>query len=342
MPPTQLGLRVAYCVSMWALWGQHPATESLLHAFLEAARLGGEPVYQIRCLDLLSILETERGDVRKSGDYLKQAVQIHDPTLDAGTVSVTASKYAVCLGRLGQMELAVERLEAQIQKEKACGEWEALCFTLLHLGELLLEDNQFEQAQFYLNQGVFHAEPWQPLLLPYFWQKLGDAAFKQEDFAGARACLNHGLTASRRNGTPDRQAWAYWDLAKVSFHQDCREEAEAHLRESILIFQAIHEPHSILRCLLQLAKYCIAWEQPVRAAMLLGSVDRAREEYCFRDTAKDAISTEPLADVIRQSIGTPIYEENWQWGRQRTLVQAVDFILHQKQPQAKVFRLKEV
>lgn len=332
IPLTLLGLRVAYCVSMWALWGKHPATEPLLHALLEAARCCSEPIYQIRCLDLLSILEAERGNVCKSGEYMEEAVQIDAPNIDACTLSRVTAKSAVNRGRRGDLESAVKLLEAQIQSEKHRGEWEALCITFFHLGELLLEYEKYERAQYYLNEGVLLSEQWQPLLLPYFWQKLGDAAFKQGDFARAKACLNHGLMASRRNGTPDRQGWSQWDLARVSFQEGAREDAEAHLREGIRIFQAIHEPHSVTRFLVKLAEYCIAWEQHPRAAILLGSVDRAREEYHFRDTANAQILTERLAATLRQSFGAAMYEENWQWGRQMTLTQTVDFILKSPKP----------
>ena len=108
-------------------------------------------------------------------------------------------------------------------------------------------------------------------------------------------------------------------MAGLAFRQGDREGAQTHLSACISLFEANHEPRSITQCLVKLAKFCVAWKQYRRAAILLGTADQAFDEYHFTLTVREQTARDELAAQICLELGSEVWQSDWEQGRQMAI-----------------------
>ena len=325
MPPTLLGLYVTRCVATLALWNGHPAHEPLLHHLLALACLCEERFYEMDALGMLSDMEEDREDLSKSLAYLERAIKIAKRNGDTLYVTGLTAKAAIKTAQIGKVDMAINRMQGQLQEGKQSSDFRLIGTALYSLGVILYKQGDYTKARLYWNESLPLVEQFLPGYLPDLWRQLGWVALEQKDYTEAYRCLEKAVVASQENLAIDREGWTRWDIAEVSFQEGNPEKAVANLKEAILLFQSSYEPRSVAQCLIKLAKFCIGWKQYSRAATLLSGAKRAFEEFHFTISAKERKSQENLSVQLCQLLDTEAWEIHSELGKQMTLDQCIAF-----------------
>lgn len=325
IPPTLLGLRMTHHIGTWAMWGGYLASEALLLQLLKMARLCGEKSYEIYALDMLGVLEEERGNYRQVLEYAEEAIVVATQHTNYYIQVGMKSKAALQMARLGDIEGAKTRLRASLQEGKSSGDWRVLSPTLYALGEIAFAQGDYAEAEACWKESVSLHEEFFPRALPNLWRDLARIARNQNDPVEAWRCLEQALATSQQQKVLDREGWTRWDMAELAFQQGDRAGAKAHLNECLIVFQAISEPRSLTLCLIHLAKFCDAWQQPLRAATLLGSADRAIEENRFMTSSTQQQSRAELTARLRCTLDSAAWQAAWERGLAMPLTQAIAY-----------------
>lgn len=327
---TPRGFQIAFWSGQWALWSRHYAAESLLLRLLENARLASNTKYQGKALDLLCALELQRNNFDQARERAESWLRLAPPEADACEISAHRSISALYLARTGKVEQALHLLEAQLEEERQREDWQSFCVTSRTLGEMLLEQQEYRAAQPYLEQATALTAHWYPQDLTYLWRFQAKGAIGLADYGHAWHCLEQALRISRQKRQKDREAWTRWDMAELAFQEGRRNETETQMLACILALKENEEELNISRCLLRLAKYCMAWGQPARSVTLLGNAQRGIENLGMERTEEEERLFRELVEQTGMLLEKRAWQAAWKHGEHMTLDQAIDFLRVQK------------
>ena len=322
LPPTKVSALVGFCVGSWAQWLGDPASEKLLKQALEVARACGEHLLQMHVLESLTHLEEERGNDRQALEYAEAALTCAEASGDRDYVSEYSAKVALRLWHAGERGLARQRLQTMLQEGRQSGHWPLLYYSLWALGEIALEQKEYEEARACYEEILPFAERYLPLTLPNHWRSQGRAACMQADYTEARRCLEQALAISRQMHAADREGWTRWDMAEVAFRQGDAPEAREQMRHCLAVFESLDERRSMAQCLRKLAKFFAAWGQAAHAVLLLASAERAYRDQEMAPNPTTQKAAQDLAAGLRGTLTPTEWQAAWEHGSAMTLAQA--------------------
>ena len=322
MPVTPLGLLVTFQTACWALWQSDAAAEMLFQRVLSDAETCGNILWQIHAINLLVYMELERGNHSPVVEYSERMLALLPADADLYYRSNVIGRAALSRAKMGQGDSTRAAMEQMLADGRYHDRWETIFPALNALADIAFEQGDYAAACDYGKQCLPYTETHQPSHLPNQYRGMARSAAAQKDYAAAWDYFEAGLEVSRRTRAFDREGWIRFDMAEIAFQQGNRAEAQAHLCASIAVFQACHEPHSVARCLVRMARFSAAWDCPERAAVLLGSVERAHAEYKFAAPAKEQQGRADLAAEVRRAMDSAAWQTAWERGRTMTLEQA--------------------
>jgi predicted ATPase/DNA-binding SARP family transcriptional activator len=327
MPPTAVGVRVAYSVASWALWLGDPASEHLLKQALEVACASGENLWQMLVLAALMSLEEERGDKRQALGYAEATLACAKASRDIAYISEYTAKVALHLWNLGEVETARQRLQTMLQEGRQSGDWHLLYYSLWGLGKIALAQGEYAEASACCQEILPLAERYLPFTQPDLWRSLGWAACMQQDYPAAWRCFDQALAISQQMHVHDREGWTRFDMAEVAFRQGDAPRAREQLCYSLSVFESIHEPRSVVQCLQKFAKFYAAWGQTTCAVVLLASAERACQEQEFTADVESQEAARELAAMLRSTLDPVEWQTAWKHGSAMTPTQATAYAL---------------
>ena len=322
MPVTLLGLLVTFQTACWALWQGEPAAETLFQRVLSDAETCGNVRWQIHALDMFSCMELERHNPPSVVEYSERVLALLPPKLDPYYRNNVIGRAAMGRACMGQGGVARAAMEQMLTDGRYHNQWEVIFPALNALADIAFHQGDYAAARDYWLLCLPYTEKHYPAHLPNQYRSLARAAAALKDYTAAWDYAETALEISRRARAVDREGWTCYDMAEIAFQQGNRMEAQAHLCKSIAVFHAIHEPHSIARCLVKMAKFSIQWDYPERAAVLLGSAERAHAEFRFAASATEHQGRAELAAEVRLAMGSEAWQMAWERGNTMTLEQA--------------------
>ena len=322
MPAAPLGLLVTFQTACWALWQGDAAAETLFQRVLSDAETRGNVRWQIHALNLLAFMELERDNHPPVVAYSERMLTLLTADADLYYRNSAIGRAALSRARMGQGDIARVEMEQLLADGKYHDQWATIFPALNALAHVASCQGDYAAARAYWQESLPYTETHDPAHLPNLYRSLARAAAAQKEYSAAWEDLETGLEISRRTHARDREGWTRFDMAELAFQQGDETGAKAHLGQSIAVFQAIHEPHSVARCLAKMAKFCVAWNQRERAVVLLSSAERAHAEFHFVTSAKEHQGRADLAADIERAIGQQAWQAAWERGRQMTLEQA--------------------
>lgn len=213
--------------------GSWSATEKLLDKRLRLARENGLAKAEAVALTDLAELKLLRGDLAAAAAGIARAIERHGSTIYARTQRI--------LGRIrraeGQMEQAIEALEAGLTAARRRGAIEEQVLIGLELALLLAERGDFSaaHAQVEAAESATSLDPALQLMARALYTH-GFIHSRENHLTEANRCFSQSLSIFQSIADPYRTALAHGAIGRLRIRQRRLESARAHLEEAQAIF----------------------------------------------------------------------------------------------------------
>ncbi len=245
--------------------------------------------------------------------YLAAAEDQQLPPIARAGLLRGAAWYSI---RLGDLETPLGQLRQAIALAREAGNPRAISQGFTVLGWLLLDRNEFAEAEVVLREGLSVARQNNVTIeIERAFLLLGDLARRHGDLDTARASYQQ----VHRVEKPFFPAWAWRNLAYVALHAGDLAEAEAALRTSLAGYEAEHNNLGFVECLAAFAALAAARNATLHAAELVGAMETGLRELAGRLYFGDRFELDWTMDALRARLPANKLAAALERGRQKTV-----------------------
>ena len=327
---TPLGARLTHLTACWAMWLGDPVAERLLRQAIAISEACGCDYWAISAWSALSEWYQENGQVSEALSCIESALAVQRQEQNSSLFARLSAEAANLMVLLGNEETARERLQTLLVQGRRTGDLHTSFYVVEGIAKIAYSLKQYHEAYGYLHEYLQIALQYQPFDVPEAWRRMGNAAREQGDYVEAQRCYENALTTSRVYNRRDREAWTYCGMAVLAFRQGSLEEALERLSLASALFKNLDEPRSMAQCLRLAAEYHLSANNPQRAAMILGHVERIHAEYEFAGMAEETAALEKLHVQLQTQLSASEAENFKKQGSIMTLEQAAEYAFETK------------
>lgn len=315
-----------------------------LRAALVATKASADaqaPEQELRLVRALGRFWDTRGYVGEGRANLNQALARTESLPHLKQTSLRG-QVIVCAGWVANLQgdgAEAERLfEEALVVFRAAGNRAQEVQTLEILAQVVLDAGDLEAARGLFEEALAgHQEQGMPGgtsggTLGVTMAGLGELAYRQGDFAQARAYLSEALAQWRRQGHRENTASVLTDLARVALEEGNLADMEAFCREALQLAGEIRAPLSIARALSVLMNLGLAHERFAWAVRLVGAAEALREAAGAPWTPSHCEAVLEETASARAALGEEAFNAAWAAGRLMPGHQVIEYALEDETP----------
>ncbi len=225
----------------------------------------------------------------------------------------------------GGFGLAVERLEAALDRFRALGDTPSVLMTLSRLGQAARFNGDDARAMRAAEEGLALARSVDDReRIVWMLDVLGALALAEGDFARVGAIFAEMLVLAQETGDARYIAASHLHLGLAALGQGRMAEADDYERRALALTMAIGLPRMIAQSLDATACVASAQGRPTHAARLFGAAAALREQHGLaRWSAQEHLIYDRYLDPARAALDAATWAAAWAEGRAMTLDGAV-------------------
>jgi tetratricopeptide (TPR) repeat protein len=202
---------------------------------------------------------------------------------------------------------------------------------LCSLGNLSFEENDYEQALNYYQEGLpITREVKNKAMTARFLQRMGEAYIELGQYDRAQALMVESIGIEQNLANPRLPGFAFEQLGRVARLQGDFEQARSYFLEGLLLAQKYVSRAVLAWCLLELAELAALKDQPKRAVRLFGAAQSIPELYLDL-YSYERIELERKSTFIHSQLNDTDFQVEYNTGHQMSPENAVAYALKELQ-----------
>ncbi|MBA2468817.1 MAG: tetratricopeptide repeat protein, partial [Chloroflexia bacterium] len=273
----ETGLRLAS--ALWRFWEVrgHVGEGSTWLAGALARSDALAPAMRARALTAAGNLARDRADYEQATGYHERSLEISRHLGDKRGIAKSLNNLGVIARDRGDAEQTMRLGRESLALFREVGDQHRAAIVLISLGMAAGQQGEFDQGRSYYEESLalFRAsgDSWHSAWVQNY---LAHLLVGHGDFDTARGHANESLAAHRASGDAWGIAMAFGILGKIAQADDDLDTAAARFAGGLRLLVEAGVERAIPDCLEDLAGVALAWEQPHRAARLLGAGEALR------------------------------------------------------------------
>ena len=267
-----------------------------------------------------------RGPLSEGRLFLESALRDALPGQDEDRLpqAKALNGLAILMRRQGDMTAARDAHQRSLALWRLIGDPRGIASSLNNLGTLATLEGEYAEAEPVLREslGLWRSLE-KPVAVAQTLNNLGFLACEQDHLPEARLACTESLALFRAQSDKHGITLSLSVLAMVCTQEGRYAEAKAHCRETLAIVEELQDSQTAVGCFQLLAAIACSdgdWE---RAACLLGSARKLRDQIgSYQDKRAQALSA-GLLDDTRKALPNALFETCWAGGQAMTLNQAI-------------------
>ena len=227
----------------------------------------------------------------------------------AGLTTLEEARALAAAGLLVRMQgnfaLAIERLQAALDRFRALDDRPSVLVTLSRLGQAARFQGDYARAAAAAQEGLALArELGDQERVVWMLDVLGIVALAQTDYAKATSIFKESLALSERTGDARYIAGTSAHLAVAALGQDLPAQATGYARQALQLSTSLGLQRGISQSLDALASVAAYQGQPERAARLFGAAAQLRTAHSLANwSPHEHLLYDRYLDLARESLG---------------------------------------